>query len=134
MHTPTLRAFQLTTAALLAAVVFSPQTAHAEAQPDTTEGWPYVAPPPPPPTAEEIAAAEAAAAEREAEREANPPAPAPPAPPPTPVDIELALLVDASGSVDSREWALQIDGYVQAFETRPCRHRSSGATGLRSCS
>ncbi len=32
-----------------------------------------------------------------------------------PVDVELALLVDVSGSVDSTEYALQKQGYVNAF-------------------
>ena len=31
------------------------------------------------------------------------------------VDVELVLMVDASGSVDEREYALQRGGYVQAF-------------------
>ncbi|BAM02787.1 hypothetical protein PSMK_06280 [Phycisphaera mikurensis NBRC 102666] len=122
-------------AALLAAAVLAPATTASAAEPDASEGWPYVAPPPPPPpppTPEEIAERErrqAEAAERrrleEEERRRNPPPPAPPmepvAPPPPPppntaVDIELALLVDASKSVDDREWELQIDGYVKAFE------------------
>jgi hypothetical protein len=33
------------------------------------------------------------------------------------VDLELALLVDVSGSVDAGEFALQRDGYVQAFQS-----------------
>ncbi len=31
------------------------------------------------------------------------------------VELELALLIDTSGSVDSREFALQLGGYVDAF-------------------
>lgn len=33
----------------------------------------------------------------------------------TPVDLELVLAVDASGSVDDREFALQLDGIANAF-------------------
>ena len=33
----------------------------------------------------------------------------------TPVNVELSLLVDASGSIDSREYALQMGGYRDAF-------------------
>jgi hypothetical protein len=33
----------------------------------------------------------------------------------TPVNVELSLLIDVSSSVDSREYALQMDGYQQAF-------------------
>ncbi|GAB4179666.1 MAG: DUF1194 domain-containing protein [Thalassobaculales bacterium] len=34
---------------------------------------------------------------------------------PQPVDLQLILAVDASGSVDSEEWRLQMQGYVDAF-------------------
>jgi hypothetical protein len=34
-----------------------------------------------------------------------------------PVDVELSLLIDISGSVDANEWALQRDGYVNAFQS-----------------
>ena len=34
-----------------------------------------------------------------------------------PVALELSLLVDVSGSVDATEFALQRDGYVQAFQS-----------------
>ncbi len=33
----------------------------------------------------------------------------------TPVDVELSLLIDVSGSVNDREYALQMGGYQQAF-------------------
>ena len=33
----------------------------------------------------------------------------------TPVDLELSLLVDVSGSINSREYALQMGGYKDAF-------------------
>ena len=118
-------------AAVVAASAFAAAPpAAADARPDTSEGWPYVEPPPPPPTPEEIAERERRDAERAAEwerqaeeRRRNPPpapdpspAPAYEPPPKTQVDVELLLLVDSSGSVDDREWQLQIDGYVEAFE------------------
>ena len=41
-----------------------------------------------------------------------------------PVDLELVLAVDSSSSVDSREFALQVEGTVYAFGTRrPSGHR-----------
>ena len=33
------------------------------------------------------------------------------------VDVELQLLIDISGSVDSQEYALQMQGYQAAFES-----------------
>lgn len=33
----------------------------------------------------------------------------------TPVDLELSLIVDVSGSIDSTEFNLQKNGYVDAF-------------------
>lgn len=33
----------------------------------------------------------------------------------TPVDLELSLLVDVSGSIDNKEYALQMSGYRNAF-------------------
>lgn len=35
----------------------------------------------------------------------------------TPVALELSLLIDTSGSVDSSEFALQRNGYVNAFNS-----------------
>ena len=35
----------------------------------------------------------------------------------TPVDVELQLLVDISGSIDSREYDLQLQGYQGAFQS-----------------
>lgn len=46
----------------------------------------------------------------------------------TPVDIEISLLVDVSGSIDSREYALQIGGYKNAF-TRLAPEFDSGKFG-----
>lgn len=115
------RTLSLSTAALLAATLLPAGQAWSQAQPDFTETFPerMVREDPTPPeepaaplTPEEIAAAEARLAEIRriiAEREAAPP------PPRTAVELELALLVDASESVSDTEWALQLDGYVRAF-------------------
>ncbi len=47
-----------------------------------------------------------------------------------PVDTELVLLVDVSGSVDSNEFALQRDGYVNAFRSQELLDAiSQGANG-----
>jgi hypothetical protein len=46
------------------------------------------------------------------------------------VDLELVLLVDVSGSVDSSEYALQKQGYVQAFQNAGIQSAiASGALG-----
>lgn len=84
--------------ALLAAACLT-TPAFAAGVPDSEPTPPapvYTPPPPPDPTA---------------------PPPPPPPPPPTPIDVELeiALLVDASSSVDDTEFALQRQGYVDAF-------------------
>ncbi len=43
------------------------------------------------------------------------------------VDLELVLAIDASGSVDSVEWALQMEGYATAF--RDDRVKAAIASG-----
>ena len=43
------------------------------------------------------------------------------------VDLELVLAIDASGSVDSVEWALQMEGYANAF--RDDRVKAAIASG-----
>ncbi len=46
------------------------------------------------------------------------------------VDLELVLAIDASGSVDPDEWALQMQGYAAAFrDTRVQAALSSGPVG-----
>jgi hypothetical protein len=46
-----------------------------------------------------------------------------------PVRLELALLVDVSGSVDGSEYALQKNGYVQAFQNAAIHNLIAAATG-----
>jgi hypothetical protein len=46
-----------------------------------------------------------------------------------PVGLELALLVDVSSSVSGGEFALQRDGYVQAFQNPAIQALISGITG-----
>ncbi len=43
-----------------------------------------------------------------------------------PVDVELQLLVDVSGSVDSNEFALQRDGYADAFRSSDVQDAITG--------
>lgn len=119
------RIVRASTAALLAAAMLATPSALGQAQPDLTEGFPAPVPVPefnlPTPTSTAGPAREPTEEEREAlneriaelrrlaeERRNNPP-------PKVPVELELALLVDASQSVSDAEWALQIDGYVRAF-------------------
>jgi hypothetical protein len=47
----------------------------------------------------------------------------------TPVSLELMLLVDVSGSVDSSEYNLQKQGYVDAFNDAAIQALIAGATG-----
>lgn len=47
---------------------------------------------------------------------------------PTAVDVELQLLVDVSGSVDSNEFALQREGYVQAFQSQAIKDAITAPT------
>lgn len=47
----------------------------------------------------------------------------------TPVALELALLVDVSGSVDSSEYALQRDGYKNAFQNATLQANIATLTG-----
>jgi Protein of unknown function (DUF1194) len=49
----------------------------------------------------------------------------------TDVDLELALLVDVSGSVDSNEFALQRDGYVNAFKSAAVQNSILGGAFKR---
>ncbi|WEF22967.1 DUF1194 domain-containing protein [Paracoccus sp. S3-43] len=49
----------------------------------------------------------------------------------TAVDVELQLLVDVSGSVDSSEFALQRDGYVNAFKTDAIQNAILGTSNGR---
>ena len=49
----------------------------------------------------------------------------------TAVDVELQLLVDVSGSVDSTEFALQRDGYVNAFQSAAIKNAITDTTGGR---
>lgn len=49
----------------------------------------------------------------------------------TVVDVELQLLVDVSGSVDSNEFALQRDGYVNAFKTDAIQNAILGTSNGR---
>jgi len=44
----------------------------------------------------------------------------------TAVDVELQLLVDVSGSVDNTEFALQRDGYVNAFQSQTIKDAITG--------
>jgi hypothetical protein len=44
------------------------------------------------------------------------------------VDVELSLLVDVSGSVDSGEYALQMQGYEQAFRSNAVKNAIAGGT------
>ena len=46
-----------------------------------------------------------------------------------PVGLELALLVDVSGSVDAGEFALQRDGYVQAFQSAAVQNAIMASQG-----
>jgi hypothetical protein len=46
-----------------------------------------------------------------------------------PVGLELALLVDVSGSVDASEFALQRDGYVQAFQSAAVQNAIMASQG-----
>ena len=46
----------------------------------------------------------------------------------TSVDLELALLVDVSGSVNSSEYALQRDGYKNAFLSNAVQNAILGGT------
>ena len=46
-----------------------------------------------------------------------------------PVGLELALLVDVSGSVDASEFALQRDGYVQAFQSAAVQNEIMASQG-----
>lgn len=97
--------------------------AHPQAQPDLTEGFPEeqqrptpaITPSAPAPETETrpLTAEEAQALRDHIDDLQN--QPPPPAPPKEPVELELALLVDASASVDDTEWSLQMDGYVRAF-------------------
>jgi hypothetical protein len=48
----------------------------------------------------------------------------------TPVDVELQLLVDVSGSVNSTEFALQRDGYVQAFQSQAIKDAITAPTDV----
>ena len=49
---------------------------------------------------------------------------------PIAVDLQLVLAVDVSGSVDANEFALQRDGYVQAFQSATIQNAiTSGALG-----
>jgi hypothetical protein len=43
-----------------------------------------------------------------------------------PVNLELSLLVDSSGSIDSREYALQVGGYKQAFTNLSSKFGTGG--------
>ncbi len=45
------------------------------------------------------------------------------------VGLELSLLVDVSGSVSSAEYALQRDGYVQAFQSAAVQNAILGSVG-----
>jgi len=48
----------------------------------------------------------------------------------TPVDLELALLIDVSGSVNTTEFDLQVQGYVDAFNSTTIHNAiASGAIG-----
>ena len=46
------------------------------------------------------------------------------------VDVELCLLVDESSSIDSREWALQRDGYVAAFRSPEVKRLIARSNGV----
>lgn len=46
-----------------------------------------------------------------------------------PVGLELVLLVDVSGSVSSTEYALQRNGYVQAFQSAAVQNAILGSVG-----
>lgn len=47
----------------------------------------------------------------------------------TPVSVELSLLVDVSGSIDAREYALQMQGYRDAFTALSSEFGSGGDFG-----
>ncbi|MDP2073777.1 MAG: DUF1194 domain-containing protein [Hydrogenophaga sp.] len=46
-----------------------------------------------------------------------------------PVGLELVLLIDVSGSVDNAEYALQKNGYVQAFQNADVQNAILGSQG-----
>lgn len=48
----------------------------------------------------------------------------------TPVALELSLLLDVSGSVDASEFALQRDGYVNAFNSAAVKNAIAGLAPL----
>lgn len=47
----------------------------------------------------------------------------------TQVGLELSLLIDVSGSVDAAEYALQRNGYVQAFQSAAVQNAILGSVG-----
>ncbi len=47
----------------------------------------------------------------------------------TPVGMELSLLIDVSGSVDANEYALQMQGYVNAFNSGTVHAAIAGTSG-----
>ncbi len=50
--------------------------------------------------------------------------------PKTAVDLELSLSIDVSGSVDATEFALQRDGYAQAFRSAPVIQAIQAGRGI----
>ena len=49
------------------------------------------------------------------------------------VDLELALLVDVSGSIDSSEYNLQMQGYVDAFNSPAVQNKIAAGNGIAVC-
>jgi hypothetical protein len=49
------------------------------------------------------------------------------------VDLELALLVDVSGSVDSTEYNLQMQGYIDAFNSAAVQNKIAAGSGVAVC-
>jgi len=49
------------------------------------------------------------------------------------VDLELALLVDVSGSVDASEYNLQMQGYIDAFNSAAVYNKIAAGNGIAVC-